>query len=130
MKIEELIEFMEEERSKTFTHLKSSPPTFKPKFLKQYEYESEILEILKSFKVIEDGIDKEKRGAIPANIKRVRKQKGLTQVELAQASKVSLAWIRNIEQGFTGFSMNTLSKIIGVLGLSILEENPRIEVEE
>lgn len=52
-------------------------------------------------------------------VKRLRKQKGLTQEQLADKIRVSSTYIGFIEQGLRNPSINTADKIARVLGVKL-----------
>jgi len=52
-------------------------------------------------------------------IRETRKQKGLTQAELAKESSLSQQTISFVEQGYVNISLRTLKKITDTLGLTI-----------
>ena len=58
---------------------------------------------------------------IAANIRKYRKQRGLTQEQLALYSELSYDFLRRIEtsKGKSGFSVNTLYKIATVLEVKL-----------
>ena len=58
---------------------------------------------------------------ISKNIRKYRKQRGLTQEQLALYSELSYDFVRRIEtsEGKSGFSINTLYKIATVLEVSL-----------
>lgn len=49
-------------------------------------------------------------------IKRIRREKGLTQVALASATNLSQPYIHDLEMGRRGAKLETLRKIAEVLG--------------
>lgn len=53
------------------------------------------------------------------NIKKYRKEKGLTQLELGQSINKSESTIRKYESGAVNITMDTLSKIAAILGVPI-----------
>jgi len=53
------------------------------------------------------------------NIKRVRKEKGLIQADIAKAVGVSSPYLSNIENGKVNPTLTTLSKLAKALGISI-----------
>ena len=67
---------------------------------------------------------------IGENIKWIRRSQGLTQVQLADLSGVSLATIRNIEQGSVGYSTKMVKKISIALGISPTELLPKTQDTE
>lgn len=54
-------------------------------------------------------------------VQKLRKQKGLTQEQLADKIRVSSTYIGFIEQGQRNPSLNTLDKIARVLGVKVQE---------
>ncbi len=54
-------------------------------------------------------------------VQQLRKQKGLTQEQLADKIRVSSTYIGFIEQGQRNPSLNTLDKIARVLGVKVQE---------
>ncbi len=59
---------------------------------------------------------------VSANIKRIRKEKGLTQAELAELMTYSKQFISNIEsKNHQTFSLGTLWRFADVLGIDIRE---------
>lgn len=58
---------------------------------------------------------------IGQTIHHLRKARNITQRELASMSKVSCAWLRDIEHGCANVTIVVLDKIAGALGLSLLE---------
>ncbi|QEZ68022.1 XRE family transcriptional regulator [Paraclostridium bifermentans] len=71
---------------------------------------------------------------IGANIKKFRKEKGLTQKELAEKIGVSGAYIQQIENNKKNPSIKTLNKISSALGVTIQEliagEKQQVEIIE
>ncbi len=63
------------------------------------------------------------KGIISANIRKYRKERGLTQEQLALYTELSYDFIRRIETsgGKSGFSVETLYKIATVLEVSMDE---------
>ncbi len=61
------------------------------------------------------------KGTIAKNIRKYRKQRGLTQEELALYAELSYDFVRRIETSFgkSGFSVFTLYKIATVLEVSL-----------
>ena len=59
---------------------------------------------------------------IQETIRNRRKELGISQVDLAEMSGVSLATIKNIERGMGNPSYKTVAHIIEVLGLEMLFE--------
>lgn len=55
------------------------------------------------------------------NIQRIRKQKGITQEELAEEVRLSSTYIGFIEQGRASPSLKTVQKIANVLKVPISE---------
>lgn len=67
------------------------------------------------------------------NIKRIRMQKGISQIELARAIDVSQTHMSNIENGNTGISLWTAVKIGRALACSIdsfADENKQLVPEQ
>ncbi len=64
------------------------------------------------------------------NLKRLRVDLGLTQMELATKSGISLPTIQNIESGKANPSLDILTKILNVLGLEIKVSAPAFQVEK
>lgn len=54
------------------------------------------------------------------NIKLIRKQKGMTQGDLAKATGLSISYISLIEQGKRDPSISTLEKLAAGLGVSLM----------
>lgn len=61
---------------------------------------------------------KERKELISKYIKTQREKKGLTQIQLSQKANVSLATVRNIEQGSSGYSAKILKTIAVALEIS------------
>jgi transcriptional regulator with XRE-family HTH domain len=58
--------------------------------------------------------------SLPESLKRLRKERGLTQQKLAHEAGVSLIVVTSVEQGVTKDpSMSSLVKLADVLGVSI-----------
>lgn len=55
---------------------------------------------------------------IGEQIKKARKEKGLTQEQLAEQTDLSITHISAIETAYSGFSVSTLVNIAAVLGIS------------
>lgn len=55
------------------------------------------------------------------NIVLLRREKGMTQKELARMANVSTAWLRDIEHGCANVTIEKLEHIANALGLSLLE---------
>lgn len=66
----------------------------------------------------------QKEIAIAKRIKRLRKQKGLTQEELAEKVRVSTTHIGMVEIGLRRMSLKTLQKVANVLGVKVSELIP------
>jgi transcriptional regulator with XRE-family HTH domain len=64
------------------------------------------------------------------DFKRLRADLGLTQMELATKSSISLPTIQNIESGKANPSLEILTRILHVLGLEIIVSAPPFEVEK
>lgn len=56
---------------------------------------------------------------ITAELHRLRKERGLTQSELARASGVGRATIASAEAGWNGYSMWSASRLAAVYGLRL-----------
>jgi len=54
-------------------------------------------------------------------LKTLRRQKGMTQEDLAQASGLSVNFIRAVEQGINAPSFESLEAIAGALGVEVRE---------
>lgn len=52
------------------------------------------------------------------NIRRIRLEKGLTQIELSKKLKVDRSYVSNVEQGKKNPTLTTIEKIANVLGVS------------
>lgn len=52
-------------------------------------------------------------------IKKLREERGLSQAELARASKITLATLNRLEQGKVEVTTKTLQKILDVFGMEI-----------
>ena len=63
------------------------------------------------------------------DLKRLRADFGLTQMELATKSGISLPTIQNIESGKANPSLDILTRILNVLGLEIKVSAPGFQVE-
>lgn len=57
---------------------------------------------------------------IAKDIKERRSQLGISQLDLAEISEVSLATIKDIERGKGNPSLTTLEKIADVLGMEVM----------
>lgn len=55
------------------------------------------------------------------NIRRIRLERGLTQVELSKKLKVDRSYVSNVEQGKKNPTLTTMEKIANVLGVSTEE---------
>ena len=55
------------------------------------------------------------------NLKRIRKQKNVSQGDIARALKVGRSFITNIENGKTNPTLATIAKIAKAVGVSISE---------
>ena len=64
------------------------------------------------------------------NIKKIRADLGLTQMELATKSGISLPTIQNIESGKANPSLDILTRILNVLGLEIKVSAPVFQMEK
>ncbi len=64
------------------------------------------------------------------NLKKVRVDLGLTQMELAIKSGISLPTIQNIESGKANPSLDILTRILHVLGLEIKVSAPDFQLEK
>ena len=64
------------------------------------------------------------------NLKRLRVDLGLTQMELATKSGISLPTIQNIESGKANPILDILTRIFNVLGLEIKVSAPDFQVEK
>jgi len=51
------------------------------------------------------------------NLRRVRRQKDLTQEQLAEAAEISIEFLSNIERGINAPSFETIQKLSKVLGV-------------
>jgi transcriptional regulator with XRE-family HTH domain len=60
-------------------------------------------------------MDKEKFGQ---RLKTVRKEKGMTQIELAELASIGNKYISNIERGKVSISMDTFMKLVNALQVS------------
>lgn len=85
----------------------------------------EIYKVLR--KKINIEVSHKKRESISSEIKvigelirRTRKSKGLTQIELSKESGLSQQLISYIENGYLNISFETLTKIMKVLGLEVI----------
>jgi len=52
------------------------------------------------------------------NIRRIRLEKNLTQIELSKKLKVDRSYVSNVEQGKKNPTLTTIEKIANVLGVS------------
>ena len=52
-------------------------------------------------------------------IKQRRKKLGITQIDLAEISEISIATIKDIERGKGNPSLSTVKKLLGILGMEI-----------
>lgn len=52
------------------------------------------------------------------NIRRIRLEKGLTQIELSKKLKVDRSYVSNVEQGKKNPTLTTIEKIANVLRVS------------
>jgi len=64
------------------------------------------------------------------DLKKIRRDLGLTQMELATKSGISLPTIQNIESGKANPSLEILTRILNVLGLEIKVSAPAFQVEK
>lgn len=64
-------------------------------------------------------VNERKLKQIGSKVKKLRKQKGLTQEQLADKIRVSSTYIGFIEQGQRNPSINTADKIARVLGVKL-----------
>jgi transcriptional regulator with XRE-family HTH domain len=55
------------------------------------------------------------------NIRRIRLERGLTQVELSKKLKADRSYMSNVEQGKKNPTLTTMEKIANVLGVSTEE---------
>ncbi len=55
------------------------------------------------------------------NLKRIRIEKGISQVDIARSLKVSRGFISNIENGKTNPTLATITKLADAVGVSINE---------
>lgn len=55
------------------------------------------------------------------NIRRIRLERGLTQVELSKKLKADRSYVSNVEQGKKNPTLTTMEKIANVLGVSTEE---------
>ena len=63
--------------------------------------------------------DKDIKKTIIKNIRKVRKEKGYTQEDVALMSEISYGFYKGIETGKKGFSVETIYKISVVLEVSL-----------
>jgi transcriptional regulator with XRE-family HTH domain len=64
---------------------------------------------------------------VGANVRRLRRQKGLTQEQVAFEAKIDLTYVGGIERGRRNPSLLVMARIAGVLGVSpaaLLEQRP------
>ena len=57
---------------------------------------------------------------IAANIKKRRRRLGISQQDLAEFAEVGIATVKDIERGKGNSSLQTLQKILAVLGLEMV----------
>ena len=57
---------------------------------------------------------------IAANIKKRRKRLGISQQDLAEFAEIGIATVKDIERGKGNPSLQTLQKILAVLGLEMV----------
>ena len=55
------------------------------------------------------------------NIRRIREEKGMTQIELCRKLKVDRAYMSNVENGKKNPTLSTIEKIAKALGVSLEE---------
>lgn len=55
------------------------------------------------------------------NLKRIRTEKGITQVTIGRSLNVSRGFISNIEQGKTNPTLSTIARLAKAVGVSIKE---------
>lgn len=61
----------------------------------------------------------ETREAFAAAVRAARKQKGLTQLKLAELTEMSLDAIGSLERGITAPTVDTAGKLVRVLGIDV-----------
>ena len=66
---------------------------------------------------------------IGTSLKKVRREKGWTQAQLSRKAKISQQTISSLENGYLNVSLQTLIKIVDVLGLSISIVNPQDHIQ-
>lgn len=76
----------------------------------------------KKFKIAFHNMHNEK--SIAALIKILRKEAGLSQVQLSEMAGVARSAVQHIEAGKLSIQLNTVMKICTVLNLNIILENP------
>jgi transcriptional regulator with XRE-family HTH domain len=64
---------------------------------------------------------KEEARKLGENLKRIRGQKGLTQVEIAKKLEVNRSFVSNIENAKTNPTLATIANLAKVLGVAIDE---------
>lgn len=55
----------------------------------------------------------------PLDVRELRREKGLTQIELATAAKVSPTFVQSVENGYRPHRGEGLGRIAGVLGVDV-----------
>lgn len=63
----------------------------------------------------------ELRRQFARRLKELRQQKGMTQEELAQATGLSISFIRSIEQGIYAPSFESIEKIANALSVKVID---------
>ncbi len=58
-------------------------------------------------------------------IKEMRKEYGLTQVELSQKSGVGLRFVRELEQGKTTLRLDKVNQVLGLFGAEMIPARSR-----
>lgn len=65
-----------------------------------------------------------------AVVRAERKQRGLTQVQLAEQAGVSRAWLARFETGHPAASIEPIFRVLGVMGLELTTADRRLSSHE